>query len=242
MKGLNCFHSTFIQRLFLLRLSFISFYIKPIRKSLIALCKVVEKSIGKIKMKILLAVLFLFVSQVGNTQHLDRQQLDAHLKKIDTAGNLAKGQVQYIINGIPFSRTDSLRLDSALLSYTLHHLISLEVLTAANLQLAHSNSPVVLIRFAYQQPGKEKKAIWRKAAGAFSDQYVSFSQHIFTNAKDPVLYINNEKIHHTATRDSIRSLSARSIYYIEYKPEPVSPELYGQNAKNGLVRIWTGKN
>jgi len=194
-------------------------------------------------MKVLLVGLFLSVLQVGKTQHLDRQQLDAHLKKIDTAGKQLTEHTLYLINGIPFDRSDSLRLDSALLSYPIRYLINIDFLTTAGLNRDHhSNRPLVSIRFAYQQPDKEKNSIWKKAARAFSDRYVSFSQHIFTHAKDPVLYINNKKIHHTATRDSIQSLSAGSIYYIEYKPEPVSPELYGQNAKNGLVRIWTSKN
>lgn len=200
--------------------------------------------IGKIKMKVLLTVILLAAWPFTvSAQHLDRQQLDAHIKKADTAGLQQHDNLMYVINGIPFSLADSLRLDAALLSYPVTQLIDIDFLLCRNTRFIHcSNNPVLILRFAYQQSLKEKRLAWKKVKPAFRDKYVSFSQHIFTHAKDPVLYINNIKIHHTEAKQQLKALSPRNIYYIECNDQPQPATMYGQLAKNGLVRIWTIKN
>lgn len=195
-------------------------------------------------MKVLLAViLFAAWPFTVSAQYLDRQQLDAHIKKADTTGLQQHDNLTYVINGIPFSRADSLRLDSTLLSYPITQLIDLDFLYYRNARFIHgSNNPVLIIRFAYQQSLKEKRLAWKKVKPAFRDEYVSFSPHIFTHAKDPVLYINNIKIHHAEAKQQLKALSPHSIYYIEFNDQPQPATIYGQLAKNGLVRIWTIKN
>ena len=56
-----------------------------------------------------------------------------------------------------------------------------------------------------------------KAKKVFVDKYVSFSQHIFTNAKDPVLIIDNVVIHHTEINDALKKLNPLDIYSVLYK-------------------------
>lgn len=73
----------------------------------------------------------------------------------------------------------------------------------------------------------------------FTDEYNSFSQHIYTDAKDPVLYLNGNKIHHTETKKVMNKLKLNDIAYIYFLQTPQSQEYYGQNAKNGIVVIWT---
>ena len=75
----------------------------------------------------------------------------------------------------------------------------------------------------------------------FVDNYVSFSQHIFTTAKDPVLIIDNKSIHHTEAKQALQKLDPKEIYDIYVSPSQVPFSMYGQNSKNGLVQIWTKK-
>jgi len=79
------------------------------------------------------------------------------------------------------------------------------------------------------------------AKGLFVDNYVSFSQHIFIDAKDPVLLIDNKQVHHTEVREALNKLDPKDIYDISVNPSPAPAFMYGQNAKNGLVQIWTKK-
>ena len=84
--------------------------------------------------------------------------------------------------------------------------------------------------------------IWlTKAKSSFVDKYVSFFQHIFTDSKDPILIIDNKSIHHTEVKDALNKLNPKDIYDISVGLTPVPASIYGHNAKNGLVQIWTKK-
>jgi hypothetical protein len=170
-------------------------------------------------------------------QHFDKRLLDEKVKLIDTAFSFR--QTMYVINGIPFSATDSIKIDSALQANGLKYLVSIDILKEAASNLMHNNNDVVVVTFAYNQKLKRKRELFKKARQSFVDKYVSFSQHIFADAKDPVLYIDNVLIHHTEAKEKLKELTLKSVYYIDYNDKAVSAEHYGQNAKNGLVRIWT---
>lgn len=191
-------------------------------------------------MKVLLAVILLITLPLNaGAQHLDRQQLVSQLKKTDTTGQQQYKYIVYLINGVVFNTNDSLKIDSALLSYPIRHFMGVDFLTSRATDWAFGNNPVIIVRFAHQQARKAKQRIWKKVKPAFRDKYVSFSQHIAANAKDPVLYIDNKSIHPTEAGEKLKALSAKRIYYIEYNDQPQPQTIYGQNAKNGLVRIWT---
>jgi len=143
------------------------------------------------------------------------------------------------MNGIPFSASDSIKIDSVIQGYGLKYLVNIDILKEPARNLLHNNNDVVLVTFAYNQKLKRKRGLLKILKQSFVDNYVSFSQHIFVDAKNPVLYIDNVSIHHTEAKEKLKSLTLKSIYYIDYNDKAVSAELYGQNAKNGLVRIWT---
>lgn len=191
-------------------------------------------------MKIFLLTLSLCATHsFVKAQKLEKRLLDERVKKIDTANKFREEGTLYVINGIPFTEADSTKLDSTLQSFNLKLLVSLDFLTCAASNIIPCNKTVVLVTFAYNQKIKKKRPLWKKVRHAFNDSYVSFSQHIFNDAKDPVLYIDNELIHHTEARKRVKALSLKTIYYIDYTDKPVPLEHYGQNAKNGLIRIWT---
>jgi hypothetical protein len=82
-------------------------------------------------------------------------------------------------------------------------------------------------------------SILKKIKNRFSDNYNIYSQHILANAKNPVLIMNGNTVHHSEVKAKIDILRIEEILYIDYKEEPQSLEIYGQNAKNGLVSLWT---
>jgi hypothetical protein len=189
-------------------------------------------------MKLLLLIFSFCVAQNSlQAQQFDKRLLDEKVKLIDTAFKFR--QTMYVINGIPFSATDSIKIDSVLQVNGLKYLVSIDILKEAVRNLMHNNNDVIVVTFAYNQKLKRKRELLNKIKQSFVDNYISFSQHIFTNSNDPILYINNSLIHHTEAKEKIKVLTLKSFYYIDYNDKAVSAEHYGQNAKNGLVRIWT---
>jgi hypothetical protein len=189
-------------------------------------------------MKLLLLTFFLWATLNSlKAQKFDKRLLDEKVKLIDTAFRFR--QTMYVINGIPFAATDSIKIDSVLQANGLKYLVSIDILKEAARNLMHNNNDVVLVTFAYNQKLKRKRELFRKVRQSFVDNYVSFSQNIFIDTKDPVLYIDNVLIHHTEAKQKLKALTLQSIYYIDNTDKAVATEHYGQNAKNGLVRIWT---
>jgi hypothetical protein len=82
---------------------------------------------------------------------------------------------------------------------------------------------------------------WMKEARKlFVDKYVSHSQHILTESKDPVLVIDGQSVSATIAKVMLDKVDPKEIYDISVNVSfRVPASLFGQNAKNGLVQIWT---
>ena len=82
---------------------------------------------------------------------------------------------------------------------------------------------------------------WMKQARKLLvDKYASYSQHILTDSKDPVLVIDGQSVFPTIAKAALDKIIPREIYDISVNGFfPVPPSLFGQNSKNGLVQIWT---
>lgn len=190
-------------------------------------------------MKSLLLTIFLQATFIySHSQVVDKKAVDDRVKLIDTTTDKSQTRL-YVINGIPFSEQDSIKIDSTLKSYDTKYLVDVNFVTCRQMNFPHCNGDIVIILFAYNQKNKTKRHLLKKVRQSFTDHYVSFSQHIFSDAKDPVLYIDNKLIHHTETKEKIKLLKFNRVYFIDFNDKPVSELHYGQNAKNGLVNIWT---
>jgi len=187
---------------------------------------------------LLLTILILATSISSYSQLIDKKAIDNKVKLIDTSADKSKTRL-YIINGIAYNEHNTIKIDSSLNSYDPKYLADVNFVTCRQLNLPHCNDDIIIVLFAVDQKNKIKRHLLKKVRQNFSDNYVSFSQHIFNDAKDPVLYIDNRLIHHTKVKKKIQSLKLNRLYYIDYNDKPVSEVHYGQNAKNGLVRIWT---
>jgi hypothetical protein len=148
-----------------------------------------------------------------------------------------KDEKLIIINGIPYNLTETKEIDSVLNSFSNENLVELTKIKNDG-KFAHWNNDVAIVLFTYQQKEKDIKRILKDLENKFPDKYLGYSQHILTDSKSPVLFINDKSIHHTEAKRKIEKLKLKDIHYINYRKDSVSAELYGQNGKNGLVRIW----
>jgi len=178
----------------------------------------------------ILALTILFSGFKSYAQDLNRKDLITQLK--------ADKESVFIINGAPFSYADSLRLDSALNKMHTNKIVQIEILKNSG-ETAHLRNDAIIIQYATELPREIIRAKFKEVKPKFKDKYLGFSQHILNDAKDPVLYLNGNKVHHTKIKSFISKLQVNDIAYIYFSKASQDAAYYGQNAKNGLVVIWT---
>ncbi|MBX2964592.1 MAG: hypothetical protein KF845_00500 [Cyclobacteriaceae bacterium] len=87
---------------------------------------------------------------------------------------------------------------------------------------------------------KDVEGWMKEARKLYVDKYVSYSQHILTESKDPVLVIDGQAVSATIAKSALDKIDPKEIYDISVNGFfPVPTSIFGQNAKNGLVQIWT---
>ncbi len=190
--------------------------------------------------QILLTIIFLLSFSFCFSQNLNKNYLNNWLKMYDTSFT-ADPNILYVIDGLIYGGRDTTTLNNKLAEISIQELFSVERLKVLK-NSYHSGPGVILVTLIGNQTKKEKKELLQKAKEKFNDCYTSSLQQIFMNAKNPSLYIDLKPIHHTETKQSIQKLQLKDIYAIDIIEKPVPAALWGQNAKNGLVRIWTRKN
>jgi hypothetical protein len=178
---------------------------------------------------------FLLASLFCSSQALDKKYVDGWLKMYDTAYNVAP-DVLYVIGGVPYDGKDTTKLNAALRQIPIKSLLSV------NRSKTFGLGEAIVVTTIGSQTRRRKKEMLKNAKLRFVDSYVSHSQHFLNDAKDPVLYIDFQPIHHTETKKSISELKIKDIKAIYFIDNPVPSTLWGQNAKNGLVIIWTNKS
>jgi len=184
-------------------------------------------------MKIILKLLILttiFIGTKSFAQDLKRNDLISQLK--------ADKEPLFVINGIPFSYSDSLELDIELKKIDKSKISEITILKNEG-KISHQRNDVIIIQYAFKLSKKVIKEKLIEIKTKFTDKYHGFSQHIYTDAKDPVLYLNGNKIYHTEIKRTLGDLKVNNIGYIYFSQASQSVEFHGQNARNGIVIIWT---
>jgi len=178
-----------------------------------------------------IAILLICFSRIKiNAQDVNRQNLITQLK--------ADKESLFVINGLAFFISDTLKLDEELSKIETSKISEIEILKNDG-KLAHQRNDVIVIQYATELEQKLIKKILKQIKPKFKEEYLGFSQHILSNAKDPVLYLNGNNIHHTETKKVITNLKRNKIGYIYHSKSAQSRECHGQNATNGVVIIWT---
>jgi hypothetical protein len=175
-------------------------------------------------------ILICFSGIKTNAQVVKRLNLITQLK--------ADKESNFVINGLAYFISDTSKLDEVLSKIETSKISEIAVLKNDG-KISHQRKDVIIIQYATQLEKKIIKAKFKEIKPKFKDEYLSFSQHVFSNAKDPILYLNGNKIHHTKTTKAIASLKRHEIGYIYLSDSAQSEEYHGQNAINGIVIIWT---
>jgi len=186
----------------------------------------------KTTIKIILLLVLGYIQQI-RAQELNRKALLTHF-------NAQKDDV-FVINGILFSQNDSTTLDKKLQSIDKAKLAAISYFEK-NETFPHSNANIIIIQYAELMTSKTIKKEILDIKSRFNDRYNDYGQHIHNEATDPVLYFNGTRIPHTQAKLFVEKLKEKQIGYIYSTTNEQNAEKYGQNAKNGLVIIWTKKN
>lgn len=182
----------------------------------------------KNKFTYIILIFFCFIK--SNAQELSRGNLISQLKGDKNA--------LFVINGVLYQNSDSIKIDNELKKIKSNRISEISILKNKG-ELIHPRPDVILIQYALELPNKVIKKKFKEVKTKFTDNYSSFPQHIYSNANDPVLYINRNKIQHTEIKKIISRLKVKDIGYIYISQIPQSEEYHGQNAKNGFISIWT---
>lgn len=177
----------------------------------------------KKNMRKLFAIIFVFLSTTLIGQ--------LNKKSIDNNFCIGKNTI-YIVNGLPYEQSDSMKLDSALCSYPQEHIIEIRKLTTDNSTVFCLNNEVAVIYFATQQSKKVIKTELKKI------KKLIYKIKKNKSAK-PALIVNNTNINEKEFQLAIKSLKINNIYYIEYKTGQQNTTVFGERGRNGLIRIIT---
>lgn len=181
------------------------------------------------KLFVLTIILFLAASHLTYSQTLSRKYLNSKNKEYNTSTD----KNNYIINEIHYLPNDYLLLDKELKKINQALLTSYVILKGQN---------TIVIEYATPLKKDYIQTKLIESKNLFNDIYYgTASTSIYTNSKDPVLYINNKKVAHYQTKQVIENLQAVDLGYIKIDTKEQNFEYYGQNAKNGIVIIWTTK-
>jgi hypothetical protein len=97
----------------------------------------------------------------------------------------------------------------------------------------------IFVMTIQKMDAKDVEAWIKDARKLFVDKYSSYSQHILTDSRDPVLVIDGHQVYATIANSTLNKIDPKEIYDISVNEHVPAPEsLFGQNAKNGLVQIW----
>ena len=190
-------------------------------------------------MKTLLFILLLFCLTKINSQSIDKNYVVKWIKAIDTTYQPDSVIAYYIDRGLYYSY-DTAKFNAAFRQVNVDNLkdIFYSEYKACNYVPGRGS---IYISTVKESETDHINGWLKKAKKLFFDNYISFSQDIFPHAKDPVLIIDAQNIHHSEVKQSLNKLNAKDIYDISVSSSPVPSAIYGQNSRNGLVQIWTKK-
>lgn len=179
---------------------------------------------------------FFFVT-VLKGQSIDKSYLDNWIKAADTTFPVDSVRV-YFVNGEYLTSFDTLELSKRLKQISADKIacIGYSKIKDCGYQPGRGT---IFVNSIKQQNIKDIKYNLSAATKLFADNYISFSQHIFNNAKDPVFMVDYVMIHHAEIKEVLKKINPQDIYSVDINHFSVPPALFGQNSKNGLVQILT---
>lgn len=190
-------------------------------------------------MKTLIFILAFTCFTKLNAQSIDRNYIVNWIRQADSTFDVDSVMMYRIDRGL-FYTSDSAKLNNRLRQIPFDSLKAIFFSRVKTDNYVPGKGTIYVLTVQLLST-KSAKAWLDKAKTLFVDKYFSFSSHIPVNAKDPVLIIDYRLIHQTEAKKVLDKLKPTEIYDISVGQTPVPVPIYGQNAKNGLVQIWTIK-
>jgi hypothetical protein len=190
-------------------------------------------------MRTLLCISSFFFATVLKGQGIDKSYLDKWVKLADSTFAVDSVRV-YFVDGQYLTSFDTLELRTKLKKILPNRISCIGFSKIKDCGYQPGRGTIFVNSIKYQDTNDIKYNL-TAAKKLFVDNYISFSQHFFNDAKDPVLMIDYVMIHHTEVKDALNKLNFQELYSVDINPYPVPGVLFGQNSKNGLVQILTKK-
>lgn len=188
--------------------------------------------------KFLTLLFFVFVFKNLYAQSINKKYIDEWLMKCDSEV-LPKKINLYLIDGVPFGRNDTLKMNDSLKHWTPATILTIDYYKTDDLNLfVERPGYLILISSKGKQKNKEKRKTLKLAHSKYLKP-AYYENHISVGSAEPVLAINDKVIFHANCYQELSKIKINNIYAIGICKHAVPSEYYGQNAKNGLIQIWT---
>ncbi|WP_321298207.1 hypothetical protein [Marinifilum fragile] len=169
---------------------------------------------------------------------MDKKYIDSWI--INTFPNSQIGEnAIYILDGIPL---DNDSLDFKLSNFNRTDITSIDYLDKAlsdSLTFCKPIEGVILMISKGNQIKRSIKETFKKAKSKYLPVGLKTTADINSKRGEPVLIIDGIQINHREYYAKINEIKLRQIVGIQYIERPVNPNIYGENAINGLVKITT---
>lgn len=196
-------------------------------------------------LKILICLLLVSTVQ-GFSQSSNRVFIETWITLCDSSAKPDINKDLYVIDGIPYKGADADRAINQL--DVISDRIRIDLLNPNDTSWPFHHHPKgIIILITRRNRPLKRRTIKRE----LSELRFLFEQPVYKQDKlghpnminssdQPVLMINDSTISHYNAWEVISKLKVRELEYIDY--QEITPTLiYGENARNGLIRIWTKK-
>lgn len=169
---------------------------------------------------VIFSVLFPITALV-HAQDLNRNDLTLQFK--------ADKESSFIINGESYSAADSLKLNQQLKGIDRSKVCEIGVIKKHD-RFPHQQQDVIILTHAVLMSRKSIKYKLKEIKPKFSEPI---------NSKDPVLFLDGNRIQADNSKKIINSQKPNGIGYICFAETEQSSEYHSVDSKNGIVFIWT---
>ena len=176
-----------------------------------------------------LTILFIFYVTVSYGQVTNKAFVDRWLKSCDEKIEVDSVRAYYIDRQ---SFTDTAKINARLRTIPPRKIKSIwySKMKTDNYVPGRGSIYVMTIQ---KMDTKDVEAWMKEAIKLYVDKYASFSQHILTDSRDPVLVIDGQAISATIAKAALEKIVPKEIYDISVNDHfPVPTSIFGQNVSS----------
>lgn len=179
----------------------------------------------------------------GYGQTADREFIKTWLQLFDSTSTISNNEF-YIVDGRPYAPND-VRLEQHLTSIPVNmilHIAKKKPSHATNYRVEFSRRREVIMvtTVQYQQRDVREDSL-EAAKNMFRISRPTTAQQGSAYTQIPALYIDGKVIDARSAQKLVLQLSPYACYAVHRITGPASVAIWGHNAENGVVRIWTRK-